>query len=191
MHVIALPTLTTALGRPVIALVEPLIPLPSDVPTVPADALVIETIWPSAHVLLTMPATSRRTAADVALDDVDQAQAARAWENWVDRFLAAAIARPRLRASDIPDVIGADREHLATSLLRCWSFLQEVDGSFPRIPAPAVRDLLAFVAARLRRAPSALVREPLPELVFDWRVMLGQSADAQLAEEKLDTDHGR
>ncbi|HXG77492.1 MAG TPA: hypothetical protein VNJ53_13080 [Gaiellaceae bacterium] len=171
MALLPLPWLAERLGRPAYCRAEPLVAAPGDDAPIPPGALVLEATWPPARILLGLPASAPGAPCYEPLPPAARRDTQLAWAEWVDRFLAACLVRPRLDTPEAVAWLGQDREPLAVGLLRLWGWVPEDDGRILRLGAPPVRALLRQLARQTRRLPSELLERPLPALVFDWRVM--------------------
>jgi hypothetical protein len=137
---------------------------------------VLEAAWPPAHVLLGLPATAPGAPCYEPLPPAARHETQRAWAEWVDRFLATCLVRPRLETPEAVAWLGPDRESLAVGLLHLWGWVPDEDGRITRLGTPPLRALLRQLARQTRRLPSELLDRPLPALVFDWRVMSEREA---------------
>lgn len=121
---------------------------------------------------------------------------------WIEEIVRAVIVEPALPA-DVD--LGADEEHVALSLLRAWGWLEAADvqalraryadaGRLDRVslldavlaqspvlsaPGAALSGILRQMARHTGRLPSELVRLPVAEFFFDYRVILSEAMRAK------------
>jgi hypothetical protein len=201
---VRLPWLSARLDRPVLASIEALCGEGSDGLGVPPGALVLRTRWPSAHVMVLMPAAVPGGECWESLDPDGKRATDVAWERWVDRLLQEAIDRPRLSEADVQR-LGPDRDVLAMALLRAWFWIDDAAWgafargrgltdrlAFPALPSPGMCEALKLMAKTFRRTPAELLKQPLPEFVFNYQVSLRREPKELAAEALADemSPHG-
>lgn len=162
----------------------------------PPDVYLLQVRWPSSRFMTRLPAEVPGAACYEKLPADDRLRSRIAWEEWVDLFLSEVIDKPRLTIADV-QALGADRDLLATWLLRLWGWVTEAEWRqfldaaeirmqirCPDLPSPAMQEALSFMAKRYKRLPSEFLELPFPAFVFNYRLTLAEtrkrgSSDAQ------------
>jgi hypothetical protein len=182
MIAIPLPWLTARIGSPAFALADPPLGLDRDDDVLPTGATVFMIRCPSSRFMAHVPNALPGASCGDALDAPGRQANNVAWERWVDRFLAAAIAQPTMTEADVQS-LGPDRDVLAIALLRLWSWIPAEDGSLPNMPGEPFQDVLRFLAGKTRRTPHEILEWPFDAFVMNWRVLRGASRPAGAAAE--------
>jgi hypothetical protein len=185
---IRLPWLSEHVGMPAVALADsPLGFDYDDEKHLPTPCMVLRVSVPSARFMAQAPDALPGASCFDDLDEEGQRRSLMDWEQWTDRFLMHAIVVPPMREADVQS-LGPDRDLLATSLLRIWSWMGEhtdaacptpepaADGiprcqHFPYLPNKAMQDVLRFLSGRLRIAPHQVLEMPFDGFCLNWRVL--------------------
>jgi hypothetical protein len=196
---IHLPWLSARTSIPAVALVDsPLGFDYDDEKHLPTPVMILRVSVPSARFMAQAPDALPGASCFDDLDEAGQRRSLRAWEQWTDRFLMHAIVSPAMREADIQS-LGPDRDHLATALLRLWSWMPEhaddacpqteiaADGvprclHFPYLPNKAMQDVLRFLSGRLRIAPHQVLDMPFDGFCLNWRVLKAPRREPSMAD---------